>query len=108
MHPCALPPSPLAPIAALLSPLSSVQALGIATKITKGTIEMVNDVQLVKAGERVGASQATLLSKLGIKPFKYGLEILQVRTRPRCKHVMCGFVLVVCVHVCQQRGPCCI
>jgi large subunit ribosomal protein LP0 len=55
-----------------------VQALGIATKITKGTIDMVNDVHLVKVGERVGASQATLLSKLGIKPFKYGLEIQQV------------------------------
>ncbi|KAF5831068.1 ribosomal protein L10-domain-containing protein [Dunaliella salina] len=60
------------------SQTSFFQALGIATKITKGTIEMVSDVQLVKQGERVGASQATLLSKLGIKPFKYGLEIQQV------------------------------
>lgn len=56
-----------------------LQALGIATKINKGTIEIVSDVHLIKTGDKVGASQATLLSKLGIKPFKYGLQILQVR-----------------------------
>ncbi len=55
------------------------QALGIATKINKGTIELVAEVHLIKVGEKVGASQATLLGKLGIKPFKYGLEILKVR-----------------------------
>jgi large subunit ribosomal protein LP0 len=60
------------------SQTSFFQALGIGTKITKGTIEMTADVHLVKQGERVGASQATLLAKLGIKPFKYGLELLQV------------------------------
>lgn len=36
-------------------------------------------MHLIKTGDKVGASQATLLSKLGIKPFKYGLQILQVR-----------------------------
>ena len=55
------------------------QALGIATKINKGTIEIVSDVHLIKTGDKVGASQATLLSKLGIKPFKYGLAMLKVR-----------------------------
>jgi len=35
-------------------------------------------VHLIHAGEKVGASQAALLGKLGIRPFKYGLEILQV------------------------------
>ncbi len=54
------------------------QALGIATKINKGTIEIVSDVHLIKAGDKVGASQATLLSKLGVKPFKYGLGMLKV------------------------------
>lgn len=54
------------------------QALGIATKINKGTIEIVNDVHLIKPGDKVGASQATLLAKLGIKPFKYGLAFVQV------------------------------
>jgi large subunit ribosomal protein LP0 len=37
----------------------------------------VSDVHLIKTGDKVGASQATLLAKLGIKPFKYGLAILK-------------------------------
>lgn len=60
------------------SQTSFFQALGIATKINKGSIELVADVHLIKAGEKVGASQATLLGKLGIKPFKYGLALLKV------------------------------
>lgn len=60
------------------SQTSFFQALGIATKINKGTIEIVSDVIVVKTGERVGPSQATLLAKLGIKPFKYGLLITKV------------------------------
>ncbi len=38
----------------------------------------MNDVHLIKPGDKVGASQATLLAKLGIKPFRYGLAFLQV------------------------------
>jgi len=60
------------------SQTSFFQALGIATKINKGTIEIVSDVVVVRGGERVGPSQATLLAKLGIKPFKYGLLIMKV------------------------------
>ncbi len=65
------------------SQTSFFQALGIATKINKGSIEIVSDVVVVKTGDRVGASQATLLAKLGIKPFKYGLVILKVRQNPQ-------------------------
>jgi len=57
---------------------SFFQALAIPTKITKGTIEILNDVQLIKEGEKVGASEATLLGMLNIKPFSYGLVIEQV------------------------------
>jgi large subunit ribosomal protein LP0 len=60
------------------SQTSFFQALNIATKINKGTIEIVNEVHLIKAGDKVGASEAALLGKLGIKPFKYGLEIFKV------------------------------
>lgn len=60
------------------SQTSFFQALAIATKINKGTIEIVSDVHLIKAGDKVGASEAALLGKLGIKPFKYGLEIVKV------------------------------
>lgn len=57
---------------------SFFQALAIPTKITKGTIEILNDVQLIKEGEKVGASEATLLGMLNIHPFSYGLIIEQV------------------------------
>jgi len=60
------------------SQTSFFQALNIATKINKGTIEIVAEVHLLKVGDKVGASEATLLAKLGIKPFKYGLVILKV------------------------------
>jgi large subunit ribosomal protein LP0 len=49
------------------------QALNIPTKINKGTVEIIKEMTVVKAGERVGGSSATLLAKLGIRPFSYGL-----------------------------------
>ena len=55
-----------------------LQALNIPTKINKGTVEIAADVQLIQEGNKVGASEATLLAKLGIKPFSYGLVIRQV------------------------------
>lgn len=57
---------------------SFFQALAIPTKITKGTIEILNDVQLIHEGDKVGASEATLLGMLNIYPFSYGLVIEQV------------------------------
>jgi len=57
---------------------SFFQALNIPTKITKGTIEIVNDVKLITAGDKVGMSDATLLNMLGISPFTYGLVVQQV------------------------------
>jgi large subunit ribosomal protein LP0 len=57
---------------------SFFQTLQIATKITRGQIEMVNDTDLIQAGEKVTASQAALLQKLGIEPFTYGLQLQQV------------------------------
>lgn len=55
------------------SQTSFMQALNIATKINKGQIEIINDIHLIKVGDKVGSSEATLLSKLNIKPFSYGL-----------------------------------
>jgi large subunit ribosomal protein LP0 len=54
------------------------QTLQIGTKITKGQIEIVNDIALVAAGEKVTASQAALLQKLNIEPFTYGLVLKSV------------------------------
>jgi len=54
------------------------QALNIQTKINKGAIEIINDVPLIKTGQKVGNSEAALLLKLDIKPFQYGLTIKTV------------------------------
>jgi len=52
---------------------SFLQALNIGSKITKGQIEIINDVHLLQQGQKIDASQAALLQKLEINPFKYGL-----------------------------------
>jgi len=57
---------------------SFFQALNIPTKITKGTIEIIADVKLIKTGDKVGMSDSTLLNMLGISPFTYGLIIKKV------------------------------
>uniref|UniRef100_UPI00358FDCE5 large ribosomal subunit protein uL10 n=1 Tax=Myxine glutinosa TaxID=7769 RepID=UPI00358FDCE5 len=57
---------------------SFFQALGITTKISRGTIEILSDVQLINMSDRVGASEATLLNMLNISPFTFGLNIQQV------------------------------
>jgi large subunit ribosomal protein LP0 len=57
---------------------SFFQALTIQTKITKGTIEILNDVKLIKVGDKVGASESALLAMLNIFPFTYGLQIEMV------------------------------
>mmetsp|Transcript_32673 Transcript_32673/g.54734 ORF Transcript_32673/g.54734 Transcript_32673/m.54734 type:complete len:324 (+) Transcript_32673:145-1116(+) len=54
------------------------QTLQIATKITRGQIEMVNDTHLITKGEKVTASEAALLQKLNIEPFSYGLVLKAV------------------------------
>jgi len=57
---------------------SFFQALNIATKIVKGAIEIVNGVQILKKGDKCGASAVALLQKLNIKPFEYGINLRMV------------------------------
>lgn len=57
---------------------SFFQALGVPTKIARGTIEITTDLKLVEAGNKVGASEATLLNMLNISPFTYGMGIAQI------------------------------
>jgi len=54
------------------------QSLNIATKIVKGAIEIVNQVHLLKPGDKVGNSEVSLLSKLNIRPFTYALKIVSI------------------------------
>lgn len=57
---------------------SFFQALGVPTKIARGTIEITSDLKLIEAGNKVGPSEATLLNLLNISPFTYGMGIAQV------------------------------
>ncbi|WCJ29236.1 60S acidic ribosomal protein P0 [Euphorbia peplus] len=60
------------------SQTSFFQVLNIPTKINKGTVEIVTPVDIIKKGEKVGSSESALLSKLGIRPFSYGLLVQNV------------------------------
>lgn len=63
---------------------SFFQALGVPTKIARGTIEITTDLKLVHAGGKVGASEATLLNMLNISPFTYGMKITQIYEDGNC------------------------
>jgi len=51
------------------------QTLNIPTRIVKGQIEIVNDIDLISKGGKVGSSEVELLSKLDIKPFLFGPQL---------------------------------
>jgi len=53
-------------------------ALDIATKITRGCVEILNDVNLCQEGVRVGSSEAALMQMLDLRPFTYGLKLTSV------------------------------
>jgi len=57
---------------------SFFQALGVPTKIARGTMEITADWKLIEAGSKVGAAGATLLNLLNISPFTYGMGIYQI------------------------------
>lgn len=57
---------------------SFFQALNIATKIVRGSIEIQTLVHLVQKGAKVSAGAVALLSKLNKKPFFYGVQALSV------------------------------
>lgn len=57
---------------------SFFQALGIPTKIARGTIEITNEVEVLAPGTKVGPSEASLLNMLNISPFTYGMTVAQV------------------------------
>jgi large subunit ribosomal protein LP0 len=54
------------------------QALNIGTKIVKGQIELTSDFKILQIGQNVTPSAAQLLTKLGVRPFEYGMEVHQV------------------------------
>lgn len=57
---------------------SFFQALGVPTKIARGTIEITTDLKLVEKSGKVGPSEATLLNMLNISPFTFGMGVAAV------------------------------
>lgn len=54
---------------------SFFQALGISTKVVKGAIEIINEQVVVKAGQKVGPSEAALFNMLNLTPFTFGMTV---------------------------------
>lgn len=54
------------------------QNLNINTKIVKAQIEIVTAKQVITAGDKIDSTQAALLDKLKIYPFKYKMEITKI------------------------------
>eukprot|EP01083_Nonionella_stella_P094256 264376_1 len=54
------------------------QAMNIPTRINRGQIDIEEEVHIIEQGTKVGASEASLLVKLGIKPFYYGVEVEKI------------------------------
>jgi large subunit ribosomal protein LP0 len=52
--------------------------LGIATKIVKAQIEILNDFDIIAEGDKVSPGQAALLDKLKIRPFEYKMNVRKI------------------------------
>jgi len=52
--------------------------LGIATKIVKAQIEILNDFHIIHEGDKITPGQSALLDKLKIRPFFYKMTIKKV------------------------------
>lgn len=50
------------------------QALNIATKIVRGTIEIISQVHLITQGTKISPSAVSLLQKLNLKPFFFSIK----------------------------------
>ena len=57
---------------------SFFQQLNIQTKIVKTQIEIVADKKVITAGLKIEATQAALLDKLKIRPFRYKMHVKKV------------------------------
>lgn len=58
------------------SQISFFHALQISVKINKSQIEIVKDSKICIAGKKVGTAEATLLQKLNVKPFAFGMNVI--------------------------------
>jgi large subunit ribosomal protein LP0 len=54
------------------------QNLNIQTKIVKAQIDIIAEKQVIFKGDKIGGTEAALLDKLKIYPFKYKMEVSKV------------------------------
>lgn len=54
--------------------ISALSAVGLVPKVDKGKIAILHDKVLVKAGDKITEAQSTIMGKLGIVPFKVGID----------------------------------
>jgi len=55
--------------------IGDLNSAGVRTRIEKGKIRIVEDAVILKAGEAVSPTKASILLRLGILPFRAGLEL---------------------------------
>jgi len=60
------------------SQISFFHTLNISTKIQKGQIEITKEFKVLEKGKKIANSECAILSKMGVKPFAFGMEILYV------------------------------
>lgn len=57
---------------------SFFQALSIQTKIVRAQIEIINPFKILTKGQKITASECSLLDRLGIRPFVYEVDAVNV------------------------------
>lgn len=57
------------------SQINFFHALSISTKIQKGQIEITKEVQVCTKGKKIGNSEVSLLEKMNIQPFSFGMKV---------------------------------
>ncbi|MFX1285382.1 MAG: 50S ribosomal protein L10 [Promethearchaeota archaeon] len=58
--------------------IGELSSIGLQTRIEKGKIRIIKTAKVLSVGETVSEAHATVLSRLGIQPFKIGLKLSTV------------------------------
>jgi len=56
--------------------ISELNSVGLPTRIEAGTVAIPEDTQVLEEGDRVSATLAAILGRLGIEPFEVGLSLI--------------------------------
>ena len=54
--------------------ISELNSVGLPTRIEGGTVAIPDDTEVLQEGDRVSATLAAILGRLGIEPFEVGLS----------------------------------